>query len=276
MQLKDRHVVITGAASGIGRAMAQRFAREGARGVVVADIDGSGAEEVAREIVAERPGAALAVGCDVADVDQIASLIETARESFGPIGLFCANAGIGGGTGLEETSDAQWDEAFAVNVRSHVIAARLLIPEWVERGEGYFLSTASAAGLLTVIGSVPYAVTKHAAVAFAEWLAITYGDRGVRVSCLCPMGVQTPMLEEGLEQPGEAGVGMRIVAQSGTVLDPAAVADAVVAGLEQERFLILPHPEVAKMFAGKAADHDGWLAAMRHVRERVAEAVAQR
>jgi NAD(P)-dependent dehydrogenase (short-subunit alcohol dehydrogenase family) len=245
--------------------MALRFARDGARGVVVADLNHEAASAVAAEIGAS----ALAVGCDVADGDQIADLIEAAEVRFGEIDLFCANAGIGGGTGLEDTSDEQWDRAFDVNVRAHVTAARLLVPGWIERGGGYFLSTASAAGLLSVIGSAPYAVTKHAAVAFAEWLAITYGDRGVRVSCLCPMAVDTPLLADGLAQDGEAGAGLRIVTGAGALLAPDDVADAVLAGLADESFLILPHPEVQQMYSSKAADHGAWIAAMQHARRSV-------
>jgi NAD(P)-dependent dehydrogenase (short-subunit alcohol dehydrogenase family) len=272
MNLNDKHVVVTGAASGIGRAMASRFAREGARRVVVSDLDEAGISTVVEEIERDFPGVAVAAVCDVAAAKPIVELIDTAEQDGGPIDLFCANAGIGGGTGLLETTDEQWDAAFDVNIRSHVVAARWLIPGWVERGEGYFLSTASAAGLLNVIGSAPYAVTKHAAVAFAEWLAITYREDGVRVSCLCPMGVQTRLLEDGLEQPGDVGVGMRVVASAGRVLAPDEVAEAVVAGLAEERFLILPHPEVHAMLQGKVADHDGWLAAMRHVRSSAAAA----
>jgi NAD(P)-dependent dehydrogenase (short-subunit alcohol dehydrogenase family) len=196
-------------------------------------------------------------------------LIGQAEERFGTIDLFCANAGVGGGLGLE-AADEEWDAAFAVNVRAHVAAARLLVPGWVERGEGYFLSTASAAGLLTMIGSATYAVTKHAAVAFAEWLAITYRDQGVRVSCLCPMGVRTPMLEEAVAMPGDAGLGMRIVTGAGKLLEPADVAGAVVEGISSERFLILPHPEVQGMVQGKVADPDSWLAQMRAVRRSAA------
>jgi NAD(P)-dependent dehydrogenase (short-subunit alcohol dehydrogenase family) len=266
MELADRHVVITGAASGIGRALALRFAREGARAIVAADVDADGAEAVAAQAIALGCDA-LALPCDVGRADEIERLIDTARGGFGEVDLFCANAGIGGGTGLEETSDDAWAHAFAVNVQSHVIAARLLVPGWVARGEGYFLSTASAAGLLSVIGSAPYAVTKHAAVGFAEWLAFTYRDRGVRVSCLCPMAVQTKLLADGLAQPGEAGAGMRVVVGSGAVLEPDDVAEVAVAGLAEERFLILPHPEVHRMVAGKAADHDSWIAAMSRARE---------
>ena len=275
MRLNGKHAVVTGGASGIGRAMARRFAREGARGVVVGDLDGRGAEQVAEEINREFEGVGVAVQCDVSAAKPIAQLIESAEQAFGPIDLFCANAGIGGGGGLLETTDEQWQQTYAVNVQAHVIAARLLVPKWVERGEGYFLSTASAAGLLSVIGAAPYAVTKHGAVGFAEWLSITYGDDGVRVSCLCPMGVQTPMLDESLAAGGDVGIGGQIVASAGRVLTPDEVADAVVAGLDAERFLILPHPEVLTMFQGKAADHDKWLAALRRIRSSLAaEAVS--
>jgi NAD(P)-dependent dehydrogenase (short-subunit alcohol dehydrogenase family) len=272
MKLVDKHIVITGAASGIGRAMALRFAREGARGIVIADIDASGLDAVAREI--EPIASVFARSCDVSRRADIEALVDMAHARFETIDLFCANAGIGGGAGLEDTSDEEWTRAFDVNVRAHVIAAELLIPAWVERGEGYFLSTASAAGLLTVVGSAPYAVTKHGVVAFAEWLAITYGDRGVHVSCLCPMGVRTPMLDESLAGPGEVGAGGRIVVGSGPVLDPAAVAETVVDGLASERFLILPHPEVQSMFGAKASDHDKWIAAMRRLRTKAGAGAA--
>ena len=272
MELKDRVVAVTGAASGIGRALALRFADERARAVVVSDIDAEGAAAVAAEIDRRHTGTATAIPCDVAEPDAVAGLIERAERECGPIDVFCANAGIGGGPELG--TDEEWDKTFAVNVMSHISAARVLVPRWVERGEGYFLSTASAAGLLTMIGSAPYSVTKHAAVGFAEWLSVTYGDAGVRVSCLCPLGVRTRLLDEGLSQPGTAGVGLQIVTSSGTVLEPAEVADAVVAGMAEERFLILPHPEVHQMLQGKVADHDKWLAAMRHVQASVAAAAA--
>jgi NAD(P)-dependent dehydrogenase (short-subunit alcohol dehydrogenase family) len=270
MDVNDKVAVITGAASGIGRAMALRFAQEGAR-VVVSDLDHAGALAVAEEANERGPGAGLGVACDVTEPEEIRFLIDQANHAFGAIDLFCANAGVGGGGGLEATDD-EWDHALAVNVRSHVVAARLLVPPWLERGAGYFLSTASAAGLLTMIGSAPYTVTKHAAVGFAEWLAVTYGDRGIGVSCLCPMGVKTPLMHDGLALPGEAGVGLRIVASSGKVLDPADVAEAVVEGLAEERFLILPHPEVHRMLQGKVADVDTWLARMRSVRASAAAA----
>jgi NAD(P)-dependent dehydrogenase (short-subunit alcohol dehydrogenase family) len=157
-----------------------------------------------------------------------------------------------------------------VNIRAHILAARRLVPEWLERGEGYFLSTASAAGLLTQIGSAPYSVTKHAAVAFAEWLSVTYGDRGLRVSCLCPMGVNTAMLNAGLDMAGDEGLGTRVVATTGDVLEPEDVAGVVVDAVREERFLVLPHPEVLEFFRRKGADYDRWLKGMRRLQATVA------
>lgn len=257
MVLNDKVVVVTGGASGIGRAMARRFAKEGAQ-VVVADLDAAGAATVADET------GGLWLACDVSDETQVVDLVDRAERALGPVDLFCANAGIGGGAGLD-TPDDMWDLAFGVNVRSHVSAARRLVPGWVERGEGYFLSTASAAGLLTQIGSAPYAVTKHAAVAFAEWLSITYGDAGVRVSCLCPMGVNTKLFSEGLEMADGGGVGLQIVRDSGRMMEPEDVAEMVVEGLAEERFLILPHPEVKTFVERKAADPERWMAGMRRL-----------
>jgi NAD(P)-dependent dehydrogenase (short-subunit alcohol dehydrogenase family) len=257
MELTDRVAVVTGGASGIGRALARRVADEGARGVVVADLDLAGARAVAAAI-GDR---ALAVECDVAIAAEVAALVARTEEAFGPIDLFCANAGVGGGKDLD-TSPAEWDLAFAVNVRAHVHAAQALLPGWLDRGEGYFLATASAAGLLTQIGSAPYAVTKHAAVGFAEWLSVTYGDRGVRVSCLCPMGVRTPMTE------GDH-LANDVVAAAGAMLEPDEVADAVIEGLRAERFLILPHPEVLTFLRRKTDDYDRWLAGMRRLQARV-------
>ena len=264
MELSDRLAVVTGGASGIGRALARQFAREGARGVVVADLDEDGAREVAEGI----GDSAVAVRCDVGSDADTEALIATAVDAFGPIDLFCANAGVAHGTGLD-TPDSDWDVALNVNVRAHVLAARRLVPGWVERGEGYFLSTASAAGLVTQIGSAPYAVSKHGAVAFAEWLSVTYGDSGVRVSCLCPMGVNTAMLQGGLDVAGSEGLGTRVVAAAGQVLEPHEVAEIVVQGLRDERFLILPHPEVLEFFRRKASDYDRWLAGMRRLQAMV-------
>src|SRR4051812_687676 len=265
MELRDRVAVVTGGASGIGRAMALRFAAEGARGVAILDLDGDGAAAVADEIGTD---AALGLACDGGDEDQVRAVLTQASGAFGPVDVFCANAGIGTGQGLD-APDEVWDQILSVNVRAHIIAARLLVPEWVERGEGYFVSTASAAGVLTQVGDAPYSVTKHAAVAFAEWLSITYGERGVHVSCLCPMGVNTPLLMGGLGLEGEEGVGARVVQAAGNILEPDQVAGDVVEAMRDERFLILPHPEVLKFMQNKTGDYERWLAGMRRLQAHV-------
>ncbi|MEA2450572.1 MAG: hypothetical protein QOG63_2504 [Thermoleophilaceae bacterium] len=257
MELRDRVAVVTGGASGIGRAMAQRFVEEGAS-VVIADLQGS---EAAAAEIGER---ALGLDGDVADDAHVGAVIERAREAFGPVDVFCANAGIGTGLGIDAPDEA-WDLIMGVNVRAHVVAARRLVPEWLERGEGYFVATASAAGLLNQIGDAPYAVTKAGAVAFAEWLAITYGDQGIRVSCLCPMGVRTPLVEGGLAMEGDEGLGARVVAAAGELLEPEQVAGDVVDAIRDERFLILPHPEVGEYMRRKGDDHDRWLLGMRRL-----------
>jgi len=253
MRLEGKCVVVTGAASGIGAALARRFAAEGARGVVVADVQAEALEAVARE-----SGNGLAVPCDVTDESQIRTLVDAAEARFGPIDLFCSNAGIVVPGGVD-ASDEIWRRSIDVNVMAHVYAARIMVPRMVERGEGYLLQTASAAGLLTQIGSAPYSVTKHAALALAEWLAITFGDQGVKVSVLAPQAVRTAMTM-GIPNGGVAGVdGM---------LEPDTVADAVVRGLASEAFLILPHPEVLEYFRRKASDYDRWLAGMKRLQAR--------
>jgi NAD(P)-dependent dehydrogenase (short-subunit alcohol dehydrogenase family) len=258
MELADKVAVVTGGASGIGRALAHRFADEGAKGVVVADFDGEGAERVAGEIGSQ----ALAFRADVASEADNRALIDAAEERFGSVDLFAANAGITGDMLLEDG----FEHAFAVNAMAHVFAARRLIPGWVERGEGYFLTTASAAGLLTQIGGAQYAMSKHAAVAFAEWLSVTYGAAGVRVSCLCPMGVNTPLLYGGQDSGTDAGkAATSAVTTAGDVLEPEQVADIVVAGLREEKFLILPHPEVLTFFQRKGSDYDRWIGGMRRL-----------
>ena len=253
MRVTGKVVVITGAGSGIGAGLARRFSREGAAAVIVADIDLEAATRIAEEI----DGHAMRV--DVADGDSNRRLIVDVETAFGPIDLFCANAGIAY-EGDEQSSDQEWEHMLGINFRSHVFAARHLIPRWLERGAGYFLVTASAAGLLTNFGAAQYTVTKHAAVAFAEWISITYGDRGIKVSCLCPQGVRTPMLEQ-------AGVVSGLLAES--ALSTEEVAEAVVEGLEVERFLILPHPEVADFLLRKAGDRDAWIAGMRRLQARL-------
>src|SRR5436190_4361609 len=264
VELGGRVVIVTGAARGIGRALALRAAAEGAAGVVAVDLDGEGAERTAQEI--EAAGArALGLGADAAREDDVDVVVTRAEQALGPVDVFFANAGVAIGTDPLATDDATWDLAFAVNVRAHVVAARRLLPSWLERGEGCFVATASAAGLVTQIGSAPYAVTKHAAVAFAEWLAITYGDRGLHVSCLCPMGVNTAMLHpEGSDEVASA-----TVTAAGAVLEPEDVADAVVEGLRAECFLILPHPEVLTFFQRTGSDYDRWLAGMRRLQRTV-------
>src|SRR4051795_7231054 len=216
MELEGKVAVVTGGAGGIGRALAWKFVEEGAKGVVVADLEQANPAAVAEEI-GDR---AAAFAGDISDQATVEGLVAFAEETFGPVDLFCANAGVAIGVMLED-DESVWDTAFGVNIRSHIYAAKALVPGWIERGEGYFLTTASAAGLITQIGSAPYAVTKHAAVAFAEWLSISYGDRGVGVSCLCPMGVNTAMLDQGDEQ-----LGFRVVKDAAAVLEADEVATA--------------------------------------------------
>jgi NAD(P)-dependent dehydrogenase (short-subunit alcohol dehydrogenase family) len=253
LRLNDRVVVITGAGSGIGAAMAKRFASEDPRALVLADLDLDSAREVAAGIDAE------AVQVDVADPAANDRMIDEVEERFGPVDLFCANAGIGF-AGDEQTPPDRWEHMWRINVMSHVHAARRLVPGWLARGEGYFLATVSAAGLLTNLKAAQYSVTKHAALAFAEWLSITYGDQGVKVSCLCPMGVKTPLLDSADEFHALLDA---------DALEPDEVAEAVVAGLSVESFLILPHPEVARFFQNKANDYERWIGGMRKLQRAV-------
>jgi NAD(P)-dependent dehydrogenase (short-subunit alcohol dehydrogenase family) len=253
MKLRDKVVVVTGGGNGIGEAMARRFAREGARAVMVADLDGEAAARVARDI------GGTAARVNVAQEQELASLVSETIARHGQIDLFCSNAGVSIGQGLE-TTDAGWEKAWSVNLMSHVYAARAVVPHMLERGEGYLLQTASAAGLLS-ISDASYAVTKHGAVAFAEWLAITYGDRGIKVSCFCPMGVRTNMLLGSVSQVDQPALLAGAVA-------PEDAAEAIVNGLEAERFLILTHPEVTQYMQRKSADYDRWLHGMRRHQKR--------
>jgi len=246
--VRDKVCVVTGGAHGIGRALAERFAREGARAVVVADLDLAQAQAVA----AGFGGAAF--GCDVSREEQLQSLIVEVEDGIGPIGLLCARAGISVGGGAN-VPDEQWRRILEVNFMSHVWMARHLVPRMIARGGGALLQTVSAAGLLTQIGSAPYAVTKHAAQAFAEWLAVSYGHVGLQVYSLCPQGVRTNLLADAANDCMEFLVG--------TALEPAEVAEAVIRGFEAEQFLILPHPDVAEYFRRKATDYDRWLRGMR-------------
>lgn len=253
MQLEGKVVVVTGAGSGIGEAMARRFADEKPAGLILADLDLEAASSVADDVGGQP------VEMDVADPEANRALVEETEDRFGPIDLFCANAGYGH-TGDEQSDPTEWDRMWQVNLMSHVHAAKHLIPGWIARGEGYFLSTASAAGLLTNLKAAQYAVTKHAAVAFAEWLAVTYGDAGVKVSCLCPMFVNTPFVQATKEFETMAAP---------VLIEPDVVGDVVVRGLADERFLILPHPEVERFFQNKAKDYDAWILGMRRLQSAV-------
>ncbi len=255
MNLKDKVVVVTGGAMGIGRALCERFAAEGTRAVVVADVEIEKAEAVADKFKG------LAMKTDVSNEDDIKNLVSQTLEQFGQIDLFCSNAGIAGVYGGAEVSNQDWQQIWEINVMAHILAARYVIPPMLERGEGYLLNTASAAGLLTQVNAAPYSVTKHAALSFAEWLSIQYGDRGIKVSCLCPQGVRTRMLL------GEDGMADNFLVAGS--LSPEEVAEIVVKAIEEEQFLILPHPEVAEYFRRKATDYERWIRGMRRLKTTV-------
>ncbi len=258
MELNETVIVVTGGGSGIGAAMCRRFAAERPRHIVVVDRDAAGAEATVAALTETGIGAT-AVTLDVADAEQTEDLIARTRADHGEIDLFCANAGIGSAAGID-ADDRVWESMWQINVHAHVIAARALLPAWLDRGRGYLLTTASAAGLLTNLGDAPYSVTKHAAVALAEWLSITYGDRGITVSCLCPQGVNTPLLF------GDAdGALATEVVKAQRILEPETVADVVAAAVADERFLILPHEEVAGYEQARAGDRERWLRAMRRM-----------
>jgi NAD(P)-dependent dehydrogenase (short-subunit alcohol dehydrogenase family) len=248
MELKDKVVVVTGGASGIGRAMATRFLKEGAGQVVIADLNEDGLKTVADEIGAR------AITTDVSDEDAVINLIRTTEQDYGQIDLLCNNAGIGLGGGVE-VENAGWEKIWQINVMAHVYAARAALPAMLERGDGYMLNTASAAGLLSQVGSAPYAVTKHAAVGFAEWLAISYGDRGLKVSVLCPQAVRTAMT---------AGAEDGVAAQDG-MMEPEVLCDSVMEAINAETFLILPHPEVLGYMQKKSSDYDRWIRGMKRL-----------
>jgi NAD(P)-dependent dehydrogenase (short-subunit alcohol dehydrogenase family) len=263
VELADRSVVITGAASGIGRATAERVAEERPSSLVLADVDLEGAEAVARAT------GGVAVRADVGLQEDVGALVQRAREAGRPIDVFYSNAGISGPPGGPEASDEELERTWRINVMAHIWAARALLPEMAERGEGYLVSTASAAGLLTQVDALAYSITKHAAVALAEWIAINYGDAGVKVSVVCPLGVRTPMLEGALgDTPGAAAL------LADDLLEPGDVAEAVVAGIREERFLILPHENVARYMALKGSRHDRWMTGMQDLVRRARQAQA--
>ena len=256
MNIDGSVAVVTGAGSGIGRAIAAALASAGAS-VVAGDIDAASAAETAEMI------GGVSVAADAASADGIAALLATAHRAFGRVDIYVANAGIVGPPGLGDDEDA-WDRIIDINLRAHIRAAKAVVPEWLERGRGHFVAVASAAGLLTQIGAAGYSVTKHAAVGFAEWLAITYGDKGIGVSCVCPMGVDTPLLRAMSESPDpEAQVAGAAVTGAGAVVSPRDVAELVVQAITHGTFLVLPHPEVLTMFRQKGADYDRWIAGMR-------------
>jgi NAD(P)-dependent dehydrogenase (short-subunit alcohol dehydrogenase family) len=263
MELRDRVAVVTGGARGIGEAIAAALLAEGARGVAIVDL----VQEEVDATAAQLGSGAIGLAADVSDPSAIERVVHEVEERLGPIDLFVSNAGIGAGSGIETDAEV-WDRIFKINVLAHVHAANAVLPSMLARGEGYLLSTASAAGLLTQIGDLPYSVTKHAAVAVAEWLAITYGDRGITVSCLCPQGVRTDLIAHAL---GHTSV-ETVVAQG--LLEPSDVAVSVIEGLRDERFLILPHPEVAQYYERRATDTDRWLAGMRRLQARIVGALA--
>ena len=246
MEVRDKVVVVTGAANGIGRALAKRFSEEGAGKIIIADLDEQGLKRVETETGAE------SFKTDVASEADIKQLINSCERKYGGIDLLCNNAGIGVNGGPEVPNE-DWQKIWEINVMAHVYAARAAIPGMLRRGSGYILNTASAAGLLSQIGSAPYAVTKHAAVSFAEWLAITYGDRGLKVSVLCPQAVRTAMTAD--DPDGVASVdGM---------IEPEQVSEAVVATLKNESFLVLPHPKVLDYMQRKSGDYDRWIEGMK-------------
>ncbi|MDT5076617.1 MAG: hypothetical protein QOJ80_1254 [Mycobacterium sp.] len=261
MEIAGSVAVVTGAGSGIGRALALALADAGAS-VVVGDLDGAAAERTTAGIRAGGANA-VGVGADASSTDGIAQLIGVARDEFGPVDVYVANAGIMGPPGLGD-DEAEWDRIIDVNLRGHIRAAKALVPEWIARGGGHFVAVASAAGLLTQLGAAGYSVTKHAAVGFAEWLSITYGDKGVGVSCVCPMGVDTPLLSGILDASDPAArLAGAAVANAGEVISPERVAELVVEAVRANTFLVLPHPVVLDMYRQKGSDYERWLAGMR-------------
>lgn len=255
MNVKDKIVLVTGGANGIGKALCKRFASEGAKRIVVADLDYENAQTVADAVDGK------AVRLDVSDEAQVKSAIDEALNEFGRIDLVCSNAGIGGAEGCLEVSNDVWQKIYEINVLSHLYLSRAVFPSMLEKGAGYFLITASAAGLLTHPTAAPYVVSKHAAVAFAEWLSIAYDERGIKISCLCPQGVKTAMIGSADGEPENFLMAEAITAE--------ACADAVVEGLEREKFLILPHAEVADYIVNKAENYDRWLHSLRKIRTAV-------
>lgn len=258
MNCENKVIIVTGGAHGIGRALARRFAAEKARAIIIADVDLRAAQAVADEI------SGLAIKTDVGNETEIIKLVAATTEKYGQIDLVCSNAGIAGEAGGAEVANGVWQHIWEVNVMSHIYLARAVLPQMIERGAGYLLLTVSAAGLLTHFDAAPYSVTKHAALSFGEWLSIAHYDQGIRISCLCPQGVNTRMIL------GEDGKQENFLREG--ALEPEQVADSVIEGLASEQFLILPHPEVGDYFRQKATDYERWLRGLRQMRESVLSA----
>ncbi len=260
MELDGKVAIVTGGASGIGQALASQLAAHGAR-VVVGDLDELGAQSTSSAI-RSTGGAAASLRANAANEADIEALIALAGRQFGSVDIYVANAGVIGRPGLGTEPD--WDAVLEFNLRAHIRAARLLVPQWRSAGSGYFVSVASAAGLLTQLGAAGYAVSKHAAVGFAEWLAVTYGDEGIGVSCVCPLGVETPLLQaiREVDDP-DARLGASAIERSAGIISAADVAAATVEAMQSERFMVLPHPELLEMYRQKGSDYDRWIAGMR-------------
>ena len=254
MELKDKVVVITGGSGGIGKAMAEAFLNEGAAGIMLADLDAAAVAQAAADIGCN------GMACDVTDEAQVAALVAATEDQYGQVDVFCSNAGAGGNGLLTDAANEVWQQQWELHVMSHLYAARAVLPGMIERGEGYFLNTASAAGLLAALGSGPYTVTKAAAVKFAEFLSITHGDDGIKVSVLCPQGVNTAMA------PRSLGDG-----QTDGIIEASALAQTVVETMREERFHVLPHPEVEEYVRRKGDNVDRWLLGMQRLRKRTLE-----
>lgn len=254
MELKDKIVVVTGGGGGIGRALARRFKQEGAKALVVADIDGDTASDVAQEV------GGLGIQADVSREADIINIVERTETEIGPIDLFCSNAGITGKCDLT-TPNEDWQRIWEINVMSHVYGARAIVPRMIDRGGGYLLNTASAAGLLNQIGSASYGVTKHGAIGFGEWVALTHGHQGIKVSMLCPQAVRTAMTDN-------EGMGTQAASVDG-LLEPEDLAETVVEGLRAESFLILPHPQVLDYMRRKTSDYDRWIRGMNRLQQKI-------
>ena len=278
MELLNSNIVVTGAGSGIGAALCKRFAEEGPRAISLVDLDAVALDRSLQELAQVFPEVKVSSHqVDVSKESEVIALIHQVTETSGTIDLFCGNAGIGTALGLDAPNQV-WQSTLDVNLMAHVYAARALMPAWLDRGRGYYLLTASAAGLLTNLGDAPYSVSKHGAVALAEWMSITYGDRGIGVSCLCPQGVRTPLLfpemkasvapdSDSASAPEDA-VALAVV-RAQRILEPSEVAESVVNALATEQFLILPHEEVAAYEQARASNRERWLSAMRRLQAQI-------